>query len=361
MLYTLVGNGNANPREVIAALSSLRSAVHEPDEFWMAFVNQEPSDTVATIVTWLDTEGIYYEVVGTDGIDTHDAFLKADVFHPARRPLDFLVKLTKNRVQPGEKSAILVLSDDLDNDDVVMYTVERAFAEGLPIYDLAGQMTQIVLDTEEDEELAAEAEHLGQDVLVPKAGLSDVEIVDDLGPAELETPSAQDFTLPGVNGESTHVPNYTRADLEDLTRDELKSLVKTTGVVDCDLRSKPSMIEALLRKSEEHMEEGYAEIAKDAEAAMLDNAPEFPHADPDPSSVSVDSPEPEIHQHPLASMAGGIKPFEMTPTRQAVVTEALNPPNGVLNILVVNQDRSVRVVPVPENMTPVILSILESQ
>jgi hypothetical protein len=156
----------------------------------------------------------------------------------------------------------------------------------------------------------------------------------------LETPSAEDFTLPDENGAAVTPPTYTRYDLEDLTRDELKSLVKTVGVINCDLRSKPSMIDALLKH-----QEGGAE--PEEPGARLD-AFGLPAGEWDGSEAVDVAQGPRVAEQADIDLA--LPPVSADP---------LSPPVGVFNILVVHEDRTISVVPVPEALGPVILSILE--
>ena len=66
MLYTLIGNGNANRKEVVETLKSLKSAVELSDlgdDFWLMFTQQSEdlSDTHSDVVQWSVKNNVPFE------------------------------------------------------------------------------------------------------------------------------------------------------------------------------------------------------------------------------------------------------------------------------------------------------------
>jgi len=223
---------------------SLRDAVgaKDPtDEFWVIVQDQdEPSETIKTVVAWLNDAGIYFETVSPAGGPVGQPYSKADEIHLARKPLDMMLRLTKGRLQPNEKSAILLLSDNLAEDRDAQYAIERATADDIPVYDLGGQMVQVQL--EESEEITPPIPE-ATTITIPETAPQMEAVAEGV---ELRPHVNGDSSLEPVVTHATGPLTYTLLDLEDLTRDELKALVKTQGVTPSDMRSKDSMIQALM-------------------------------------------------------------------------------------------------------------------
>jgi len=220
MMYLIAGNGNANKKEVLLTLDSL----HEEDTAFLFVEEETPSLTMLAICEWVTKNGIWHEAVVTGENDSF--YNSADEVYTAKRPLDRALKVAPARCQPGEKWALLILSDNIDDDEQVLYAISRAIEAGAPVYDLGGQMTQITLEEEE------EAFPL------------------------LEMPTADDFVLPQAAPEEKAEEIMLKYDdLKDLTVAELKSLATTRKVYPRDLRSKESIIEAILQYRDTPYEE----------------------------------------------------------------------------------------------------------
>lgn len=224
MLYTLIGNGNPNKKEVLSTLNSLMEAAGGVESFGLIFPEvNDPSQTLEAVTSWVQAERVYYESVleaGSEGGLNRGFYESADEVYTAKRPLDRAIKLGPARKAPDEECAILIMSDDIDNDNDVLYAINKAIDLDIPVYDLGGQMVQIVLEEDVSE--------------------ADVEPV-------LEHPAPEEFVLPHSSMDEDHELEFTRTDLEELTRDELKSLVQSKGVVPRDMRSKEALIDALMK------------------------------------------------------------------------------------------------------------------
>lgn len=235
MLYTLIGNGNANKKEVLSSLNSLYEAVGEDEDFWMIFVDgdQEISDTYKDIVQWSIKNSVPFEYVTSDSGDLEipEWTDKADYCHFVKSPTAFTVKLTRVRPQPDEERAVLILSDDLDNDEEVLSAIEKFIDLDIPVYDLGNQMVEITFEeVPEDETIST----------------------------PLETPTAEDFYIDVQTPEEDI--EFTREDLAELNMVELKAMVHSRGVVPRDLRSKDSMIDALMGTVSDTPEEVVEEV-----------------------------------------------------------------------------------------------------
>lgn len=228
MLYAIAGHGTANETETIATLASLKAAAETAgDEFWMILAQPGPEEEISAteraIIAWLQDKAIYWEAVVRGGAD-QALYTDADEIHQSRSPVDMLIKLAKYRIQPDEKSALLVLSSDIDADESVLFAIERAIESGIPVYDLGGQMTPIQLEAE------------------PEIAVREPE------PVTLPTLDATENLTPPDEEKQPERSLLTRENLEKLTRDELKSLARSEGVDGMvrDMRSKEALIVALL-------------------------------------------------------------------------------------------------------------------
>jgi hypothetical protein len=213
MLYTLIGNGNANRKEVVETLKSLKSAVEQSglgDEFWLMFTQQSEdlSDTHSDVVQWSIKNNIPFEYVYRDNDSLPEWAVAADELHLVKSVLPAAMKLTLARPHEDEGKAVLVLSDDIDSDDELLAAVEFCISKNIPVYDLGNQMIRLTF--EEVEETVTPVEEPEED---------DMEFTQDM--------------------------------LMDLNIVELRSLVNARRLVPRDMRSKDSLIEALLGNSEE--------------------------------------------------------------------------------------------------------------
>lgn len=215
MLYALTGNGNPNRKEVISTLETLRDAVYknsDEEEFWMLFVDfpKELSEACSDIVTWAIKKNVPFEVV-TSYEDLDEWTNSADTIIVAEEPLADAIKVLQSvsNLDDGKEGvAMMVLSDDVYEDESALVVAEECAKKGISVFDLGGQMTELIVET------------------------VDTEPTEQSTPAQIES----------------EVVDVSREDLENLTLTELKSLVDSSGVVPRDMRSKESLIEALLRE-----------------------------------------------------------------------------------------------------------------
>jgi hypothetical protein len=245
MLYTLIGNGNCNKKEVISSLSTLMEAAGGINSFGLILPEVDSaSETLEAVFKWITSEAVYYEsVISNDEGGMHRGFYeKADEVYTAKRPLDRAIKLAPVRKAVDEECAVLVLSDDIDNDEAVLYGISKAIDMDLPVYDIGGQMVQIMLEEEQEEE-----------------------------PQPLEQPSPEEFSLPHKEEDEDEDVDFSREDLESLTRNELKFLVESRGAIPRDMRSKESMIDALMDTlgSEKKIEQKDAQTDPDCAFYLL--------------------------------------------------------------------------------------------
>lgn len=229
MLYTLIGNGNPNKKEVIATLQSLYEAAE--GDFWMVLViPDDPSNIYTGVRTWLDHNMIDYELVFSAEAAGEFAALwpHAQETYVAKRPTARALALSAGRVDAGEKWALLVMSDDLDNDEDALFAINACIDNGVEVFALAGQMTPLTIENEYGIEID------------PADNVPQADVVHTPDPAVVEALKLAERV------QESPLMDLTREDLESLTRDELRSLAAERGVTPKDGRLKDSIIEALL-------------------------------------------------------------------------------------------------------------------
>lgn len=214
MLYTLIGNGNANRKEVVETLKSLRDAVElldRGDSLWMMFTQQteDLSDAHSDVIKWALKDNVPFEYVYSDADSFPEWAETADEVHSVKNVLPSAMKLTLARPHEDENKVVLVLSDDIDSDDNLLAAVEFCISKDIPVYDLGNQMIRLTF--EEVEETDARVEE----------------------------------------GEQEDDMEFTQEMLMELNIVELRSLVNARRIIPRDMRSKDSLIEALLGNSEE--------------------------------------------------------------------------------------------------------------
>lgn len=271
MLYTLIGNGTPNKRETLASLDSLaEAAIAKDGDFWMLLVDEESSDTKQAIVNWLDNKSYYYEIVATaeDEAQLLGEYAHVGTLHHARRPVQRALSITPARAAVDEPYAVLVMSDNLDEDESCLLAVSHCVDNGIPVFDLAGQMTPLTVEEEE--------------------------------PPPAPTPVDQDPL------------EVTKEDLAALTRDELKSLVTARGLVNqvSDMRSKDAMIAVLLGVPEAPSEPEQGEVQEIA---------------PEPSESLLEPSEEPVEVFYFLLAVRGPEDYDMAPVNAKQAQRLLFP------------------------------------
>lgn len=219
MLYALIGNGNPNRKEVIASLESLRDGVYqrsEEEEFWLLLIDfnrQDLSETCSDVVSWAMKKNVPFEVYNNLSREVVPEWQEgADAVYKANDPRSPALTMVQSiRDNSPEDVAVLVISDDVYEDEDAMDLVMECNGMGIPVFDLGGQMTQL-----------------------------EVEVVSEDEP-EVEEP---------VSNEEVESVEMSKEDLESLTLTELKAIVNDNGIIPRDMRSKESLIQAILREED---------------------------------------------------------------------------------------------------------------
>ena len=221
MLYSLIGNGVANKKEVVATLGSLLDTYK--DEFWMTLMYEEnPSETMNVVIDWVNRNNVYYELIA-DSSDL-DNYQPQHVYPANGNALNKLINVIMKRPEKDEGRALLFLGNeiniDISPDEAEVF--KWAKENGIDVFSLGSQLMPITIESEVQE------------------------------------------PVPVVEAKEQEV-EFTREDLESLTRDELKSMVASRGLVPRDMRSNTALIDCLLNAS------GEAPEVKVSETPMMYN------------------------------------------------------------------------------------------
>lgn len=223
MIYVIAGNGNPNKREVTKTLASL---IEDKDVAFVLTAYEDPSPATQAILSFLNNTGLYYLVTVPKGTALEDLqgtpYALASETIPAKRPIARALSLAAHDTDSADEWKLLVMSDDIDGDEEILYAISACVENGVDVFALGGQMTPL---TFEEEDVPTEATPAPE-------------------PDPVSAPVQEALKL--AETVSTHLDDLTREELEDLTRDELKSLAATKGVTPKDSRSKESIIDAIL-------------------------------------------------------------------------------------------------------------------
>jgi hypothetical protein len=219
--YAIVGMYDAPKKAIEATLDSLWDAAEADNKSFgliLPFVEDLPP-IYEWIEEWCESTRCPFTAV----TDSEETFQKLDRRNAAEEI--FVVKRVWpkiKRIVTGhpEASGVLVLSESTTFDEDAAYVASHAFDEGVFVA-LAHDLTPVTF-----REKGAESP--------PEA------------PEAEEEPSKPEPEEQAVEAPSAAPHTYTEDDLSGLSRAELKALVSTLGVVPTDLRSKQSMIDAIL-------------------------------------------------------------------------------------------------------------------
>jgi pyruvate/2-oxoglutarate dehydrogenase complex dihydrolipoamide acyltransferase (E2) component len=240
-MHAVLGDGEMERKELTETLADIWKADEKAgNTFWFLLQGKaEPTDTDKAMVTWLEKNDIYYEVITDDEANMDAIYSQPQEVHTAKRLAQKVVNLLKEKPEEGEEAEVLALfvsSDPEAEEDrwlnavcQSVYDAEfpiRAFNDGLVEVDLSG-------DGEEpkEEEVEEPAKSVAKKAPVKKAAAqakADTKVSE-----EDETPSA-----------AAAAPS--RAALEDMDLDQLKEVASNLGITLPPRTRMNTYIEAIL-------------------------------------------------------------------------------------------------------------------
>lgn len=230
MMHAILGDGEMTRRELTEALADLWKADElEGQSFWFLIQGKsEPTETDKTLVTWLEKNEIYYEIItdDTDGVDP--IYTEPQEVHTVQKLSTGVINLLKTKPEEGEPAEVLALFFNVNDlaaseDKWLNGVIEAAFDAGFPTRALNDGMVEIDLSSEAEE---AEAEPEPEP---PKAvAKKSVAKKAAAKPADIPVP-AEDPT-PTLLEDAGSVVAPTREELEDMDLDEVKEVAAKLGI-----------------------------------------------------------------------------------------------------------------------------------
>ena len=235
-MHAVLGDGEMTRRELTETLGDLWKADEENSQsYWFILQGKsEPTDTDKALVTWLEKNEIYYELVTDDPDAVSEIYTQPQEVHTAKKIAQKVVALLQSKPEEGEPAEILALFSDVNDataaeDRWVNGVIQAAYDAGFPTRALNDGLVEIDLsegaaqaEAEPEAEPAKTAAPTKKSVAKKAAArpAADTPIPDEGDAAEeaLEQPAG-----------NVKVPS--REELEDMEPSEVKEVAAAMGIV----------------------------------------------------------------------------------------------------------------------------------
>ena len=212
-MHVVLGDGEMSRKELTETLKDLWNRAGDEPFWFLVQGKPEPTETDANLLTWLNKNEIYYEVVTDDEDSLADIYGQRQQTHTAKRLAQKIVNMLSSAPEDGESADVLGLftSDDpgAEEDRWLNSVIQSAIDAGYPALALNDGLVEIDLSGGEEE---AEAE---EEPVATKTGPS--------------KRTAKKVAAPSGNGTKSEA-DYTREQLEELELPELKDIAAAKGI-----------------------------------------------------------------------------------------------------------------------------------
>ena len=233
-MHAVLGDGEMTRRELTETLGDLWKADEENSQsYWFLLQGKsEPTDTDKALVTWLEKNEIYYELVTDDPEAVSEIYTQPQEVHTAKKLSQKVVALLQSKPEEGEPSEILALFSDVNDpaaaeDRWLNQVIQAAGDAGFPARGLNDGLVEVDLS-----ESAAEVEEEPAAAPAPtkKAAAKKVAAPrpDSPIPAEGEAEAGVELEVE-AEGIAFKVPS--REELEDMEPSEVKDVAAAMGIV----------------------------------------------------------------------------------------------------------------------------------
>lgn len=222
-MHVVLGDGEMTRKELTETLSDIWKADEEAAQtFWFLVQGKaEPNDTDKALVSWLEKNEIYYEVITDDKTTVDAVYAQPQEIHEAKRLGLKVVNLLKGKPEEGESAELLALfaSDDpgAEADRWLNDVCQAVFDADFPIRALNDGLVDVDM-SEAPEEAEAEPEEKAKPTkaAAKKAAAS---------PKAADTKVSEEDDAP-----ASKPSKLTRAALEEMDLDQLKAIASELGV-----------------------------------------------------------------------------------------------------------------------------------
>jgi hypothetical protein len=241
-MYIVLGDGEMTRKELTETLQELWDNTGDQPYWFVIQGKSEPTDTDKALVSWLDKNEVYYEVLTDDADAMDDIYGNAQETHVAKRLAQKVVNLFNTKPEEGETTAYLLAlytSDDpaAEEDRWLNGVVQAASDAGFKSFVLNDGMVEI--DFSEPDEAEPEED-------------------DDVPAPTKPTKSAAKKAAAPAKAKASH----TREELEELSLTELKEIAADQGIELPPRTRIPTYIDHIL-----------GEVKGEAPAAEIDTPP----------------------------------------------------------------------------------------
>lgn len=232
-MHVVLGDGEMTRRELTATLADLWKADEaEKQSFWfLVHGKSEPTETDQTLVTWLEKNEIYYEVVTDDEASMSDLYAQPQEVHTAKKLAQKVVALMQSKPEEGETAEILALftsSDPAAAEDAWLNgVVLAAYDAGFRTRALNDGLVEIDLSDE-----AAAAEQEPADNVTPLKSATKAiatKAVKKAAP-RVDTPVPDEEEVEAEPAPAGRKGIPTRAELEDMEPSEIREVAASLGI-----------------------------------------------------------------------------------------------------------------------------------
>jgi hypothetical protein len=226
-MHVVLGDGEMTRRELTETLADLWKADEEISQpFWFLIQGKsEPTDTDKALVTWLEKNEIYYEVVADDPKSMSEIYSQPQDTHTAKKISQKVVALMQSKPDEDETAEVLALFSDVNDataseDGWLNGVIQAAFDAGFVTRALNDGLVEVDLSD------AAAAEEAEPEATPPGKPLKTTKKV----AKKADTPVSAEGGTPASSISSVlMVPS--REELEDMEPSEIKDVAAKLGIV----------------------------------------------------------------------------------------------------------------------------------
>lgn len=216
-MHVVLGDGEMTRKELNESLNDLWERAGD-EQFWFVVQGKpEPTETDKTLVSWMEKNDIWFEVITDDEDSLADIYGQAQETHVAKKLGLKVVNLLKSRPEDGESADILALftSDDptAEEDRWLNRIIQQAADADFKTYGLNDGLVEVDVEATENGEEEGEAEE------PPKP----------VKKAVAKKAVAKKAAAPAPEPEPQQA-EWTREDLEEKNLDELKVIANEMGI-----------------------------------------------------------------------------------------------------------------------------------
>ena len=233
-MHVVLGDGEMTRREMTEALGDIwKHDELEEQPFWFLIqAKSEPTDTDKSLVTWLEKNGIYYEIICDDADGIDPLYSMPQETHVAQKLSPKVISLMQSKPEGDEPAEVLALFASSDpnaaEDRWLNGVIQAAFDEGFPIRALNDGLVEIDLS---DDAAAAEAEPEEEALaeVTPIKAVAKKSVAKKAAAKPADIPVSEEDTASSVAAPAVRVPS--RDELEDMEPSEVKEIAASLGIV----------------------------------------------------------------------------------------------------------------------------------